>query len=398
MTIAMPPISKNVGNASSRQSSGIKTFLLGCLCGWILRGAWTGPILPSAPSVFMASVSPTGGEVEVPASHVEVPASHVEVPAYHKLAPLEHSAAPIHAKITANGQTLPIDAFNPFHHYEASLSRFQDSPPDFPDLPFLNTWIHYAEAYHNHFSRFRGRDRVIFAEVGVQSGGKIPMLRDYFGPGFIYIGIDINPSTLMFQSADWIHIEIGDSESPQFWETFREKYPIIDIFLDDGGHTMTQQKMTMKEMLAHVQPDGVFACEDLATSWAPVLYGGKQGGSVLDPDFVRSTMQGLIHQSMDWLHAGFLLHTDGIGWGDTTAVPSEGIFSEEWWRVVMEQVKHIHYYNQIVVYEKGITYAPTQVQTVGKKIPDEESGTHEPVDWDPIMKRVQEYTKSHWDW
>ena len=58
---------------------------------------------------------------------------------------------------------------------------------NFTELPLLDTWIHYFEAYHNHWQRYRGKE-VVFMEIGVQSGGKIPMLRDYFGPGLTYGG------------------------------------------------------------------------------------------------------------------------------------------------------------------------------------------------------------------
>ena len=36
----------------------------------------------------------------------------------------------------------------------------------------------------------------------MKSGGKIPLLQNYFRSGLKYVGIDINPSTKMFDSAD----------------------------------------------------------------------------------------------------------------------------------------------------------------------------------------------------
>jgi len=292
-----------------------------------------------------------------------------------------------------------LDAFNPIYQYLKIFDTQKTDPmrADFPELPLWHTWLHYPEAYHNHFSRFRGRKKVIFMEVGVQSGGKIPMLRDYFGPGFEYIGIDINPSTKKFESADWIHIEIGNSGDRNFWkDVIIEKYPIVDIFLDDGGHFMDQQKVAMEMMLPHVQPDGVFMCEDIATSWSRG-FGGIRGGTALNTDFVKTTMQGLVLQSLDWLNSGFVFGAwNGVNW-DSNAVPADG-FGVDWWNVVTSQVKHIHYYNQLVVYEKGLTFAPVDVKTVGTSIPYRNSGTHERVDWDFVMKKVRSFTKSKWDW
>jgi hypothetical protein len=107
-------------------------------------------------------------------------------------------------------------------------------------------------------------------------------------------------------------------------------------------------------------------------------------------------MQGLVYQSIDWLNAGFLFG-NAESWNLTGAAMA-GVFQYDWWKVVMTQVKHIHCYNQMVVYEKGNTYAPLRMQTVGTSIPYGDSGTHEPVDWNPIIKRVQTSTKSQWKW
>ena len=58
------------------------------------------------------------------------------------------------------------------------------------------------------------------------------MLRDHFGPDFTCIGIDINPSTKKFESADWVHIHIGDSADVAFWQGIKAMHPKVDVFLD----------------------------------------------------------------------------------------------------------------------------------------------------------------------
>lgn len=86
----------------------------------------------------------------------------------------------------------PTDTYTYFHNYMSIFGRETKSPVHFTTLPLLHIWPVYFEAYHNHWQRYRGKENVVFMEIGVQSGGKIPMLRDYFGPGLTYIGIDIN--------------------------------------------------------------------------------------------------------------------------------------------------------------------------------------------------------------
>jgi hypothetical protein len=264
------------------------------------------------------------------------------------------------------------DAYNPFmHYYDMFWEKRKPSPVDFEDLPNFHTWIHFLEPYHNHFHRFRGRN-VVFMEIGVQSGGKIPLLRHYFGSGLQYVGIDINPSTKSkFESADWVHIEIGDSANTTFLAEIRKKYPHVDILLDDGGHEMHQQIIAMKELLPHVQPEGVYMCEDLATSWTQ-SFGGIPGAWVNDPQFLLKTMVGFVHQTLDWLQYGWI-RGHPLQYSDRP----DGFFGEEhreFWRIIPNTVKHIHYYNQLVVYEKGLTYKPRHVRTVGTVIPYKDSG------------------------
>ena len=113
-------------------------------------------------------------------------------------------------------------------------------------------------------------------EVGVQSGGSAMMWRSYFGPGLRYYGIDINPQAQQFQS-DWATILIGDQSDPEFWESVKDKIPSdVDFFLDDGGHTMEQQKVTFENTFPLVKLDGVYTCEDLATSYSTQFGIAKQ--------------------------------------------------------------------------------------------------------------------------
>lgn len=93
-----------------------------------------------------------------------------------------------------------------------------------PSSPSFSSWPHYLEAYHNHFHRFRNKN-VTFMEAGVQFGGKIWVLRDYFGPGLTYIGVDSSPTTKLLETADWIHIEIGDMANRDFLRSVKENYP-----------------------------------------------------------------------------------------------------------------------------------------------------------------------------
>jgi hypothetical protein len=290
--------------------------------------------------------------------------------------PFEHNE--LKSYLSIKGQQKLTDAYTYFLNYMNLFAVTQDhSPKDFTTLPLLHIWPIYFEAYHNHWQRYRGKD-VVFMQIGVQSGGKIPLLRDYFGPGLTYIGVDINNSTKKFESADWVHIEIGSSEDIDFLTYLKTKHPKVDLFLDDGGHTMNQQRTALKEMLPHVQPDGVYMCEDLSTSWSGRFQGQPKKDS-RDGQFLEKTMVGLIHRTMDWLQAGWI---PGRVMYENT--PAKDFFGpdERWWLEFHQTVKHIHYYNQLVVYEKGYREPAFDVKTVGNEIPLKNSGVHEKVDWE----------------
>ncbi len=122
-------------------------------------------------------------------------------------------------------------------------------------------WEHYFDIYHRHFGKFRGLPTAIL-EVGVYGGGSLEMWRDYFGPEATLYGMDIQPATANL-NAGGAKILIGDQADRAFWEDFRAKVPILDLVIDDGGHTPEQQMVTMQELLPHLQAGGVYLCEDV---------------------------------------------------------------------------------------------------------------------------------------
>lgn len=136
----------------------------------------------------------------------------------------------------------------------------------------IHKWTHYFDIYDFWFNKYRNREIVIL-EVGVYQGGSLKMWRDYFGKDAKIFGIDINPECKQFEDEN-TEIFIGSQEDRNFWKEIRDRIPKIDILIDDGGHTMQQQKVTFEEMYFHVKDNGLYLCEDLHTSYWPVYGGG----------------------------------------------------------------------------------------------------------------------------
>ena len=153
----------------------------------------------------------------------------------------------------------------------------------------ITKWAHYFEIYHRHFERFRYRKPVIM-EIGVFHGGSLQMWHDYFGPGTRVVGVDIHPACLKFED-EMTTIIIGDQADRNFLAQVRERVPRIDILIDDGGHKMEQQIATFEELYPHIQPEGIYLCEDIHTS---VITGwGATPGSTTFLDYSKALIDKL---------------------------------------------------------------------------------------------------------
>src|SRR6266496_171355 len=147
-----------------------------------------------------------------------------------------------------------------------------DGLPDTPNpiLSYFNAhregpgiwkWLHYFDIYHRYFSRFVGRE-VHVLEVGIYSGGSLPMWREYFGEDCHLYGVDYHEACMAYKD-EGIEVFIGDQADRSFWSRVKDAVPTIDILIDDGGHLPEQQRITLEEMLPHIAPGGVYLCEDI---------------------------------------------------------------------------------------------------------------------------------------
>lgn len=184
----------------------------------------------------------------------------------------------------------------------------------------LHKWHHYFEIYHRHLARFRGQSPVIL-EIGVSQGGSLQMWREYFGAGARIVGIDVDPRCRQFEDESTA-ILIGDQADPAFLADVRRRLPRIDVLIDDGGHAMEPQIITFGELYPHLQPNGVYICEDVHSSYLPAWEGGlRRPGTFIE--FCKALVDGL-HA---WYHlpAGsemdaFSLGTYAIAFYDSVVV------------------------------------------------------------------------------
>jgi SAM-dependent methyltransferase len=127
--------------------------------------------------------------------------------------------------------------------------------------PGIWKWQHYMDVYHRHLAKFVGTP-VHVVEVGVYSGGSLRMWREYFGSLCRLTGVDIQPGCRDYADPATA-IYVGDQGDRAFWRDFRAHVPIVDVLIDDGGHRVEEQMVTVEEILPHLRPGGVYICEDI---------------------------------------------------------------------------------------------------------------------------------------
>ncbi len=224
----------------------------------------------------------------------------------------------------------------------------------------ITKWDSYFEVYDRHFSKYRGKE-VVIVEVGVYHGGSLKMWKNYFGDKAQIIGIDINPECKKFEE-DNIKIYIGSQEDRSFLTQLKQLAPKIDILIDDGGHSMKQQITTFEEMYHHLSKDGVYLCEDVHTSYFEEFGGGYKKQDT----FIEFTKN-----HIDELNAWHSRNKNELDVTEFTG-----------------STKSIHFYDSIVVFEKGEIKRPESLVSGEKsiKLKNEMS----------FMEKVNSYLKRYW--
>lgn len=192
----------------------------------------------------------------------------------------------------------------------------------------LDKWMHYYEAYDRAFSRYRGKP-VTILEIGVRGGGSVQMWKDYFGKNDMDVmvyGIDIDPRCKDHET-DKIKIFIGSQDDRAFLEEVKKNIGKLDIIIDDGGHTMNQQIVSLEALWDCLKEGGTYLCEDTCTSYM-ADFGGAYKGSDTFIEYSKNLI--------DYLHA--------------ENSETDNLQMNHW----SEEIKSISYFNGMVFLEKSV--------------------------------------------
>jgi cephalosporin hydroxylase len=149
----------------------------------------------------------------------------------------------------------------------------------------------YVELYERFMLQWKNDPIKIF-EIGIEKGGSLLMWQDYFPKATIY-GLDIDDKTAMGNAR--VTTIVGDqAKRADLQRAVDISGGDIDILVDDGGHTMEQQQVSLGFLFKYVRPGGYYILEDIHTS-LPALWKGYG----VEPDGKNSTL----HMIQDYVQS-----------------------------------------------------------------------------------------------
>ncbi len=158
----------------------------------------------------------------------------------------------------------------------------------------------YARHYAQHLSPFRGRS-INILEVGVGGyddpnigGASLRMWKEYFPAAEIF-GVDFYDKSGLEEER--IRIFQGDQEDKAFLDRVNAAAGGFDIIIDDGSHVPRHVLATFNHLFPLLRTGGIYAVEDLQTSYWPCLGGSSTDLNAPETSmgYFKSLLDGLNH-------------------------------------------------------------------------------------------------------
>jgi hypothetical protein len=158
---------------------------------------------------------------------------------------------------------------------------------------------HYAGHYQRHFGPLR-RKNLNVLEIGIggytdpKAGGSSLRMWKTFFPNSRIFGIDIHDKS--YHDDHRIKTFRGSQVDEDFLKKVIKEIGTIDIIIDDGSHLNEHIVQTFKILFPLLSPDGIYAVEDLQTSYWEKVVGQSWDGSkdLTAPHTGMNFLKGLI--------------------------------------------------------------------------------------------------------
>ena len=131
----------------------------------------------------------------------------------------------------------------------------------------------YMPIYERHFESMRD-EKIILIEIGVAEGASVRTWADYFSKGKI-IGLEKYGDNVVNFDYDGqgnvLVIECDVSSEREIDRVgIKERFPQVDIIIDDGSHWAYEQLNAFKFLWDNLKPGGWYVIEDLFTLYDPI--------------------------------------------------------------------------------------------------------------------------------
>jgi hypothetical protein len=164
---------------------------------------------------------------------------------------------------------------------------------------------YYAQHYQHHFERFRNK-KINVLEIGIggydspeAGGNSLRMWKAYFSQANIY-GLDIFDKSPHDEPR--IKTIKGSQVDEELLKTIVKDMGGVDIVIDDGSHFSHHVIETFKVLFPLLNDGGIYAVEDLQTSYWENVGGVDWGGSKdlaaehTSMNFLKGLVDGLNHE------------------------------------------------------------------------------------------------------
>ena len=165
--------------------------------------------------------------------------------------------------------------------------------------------------------------------------------KKYFGDQVQIFAVDVNPECAKLKQENTT-IFIGSQSDKIFLQEIVDKLPMLDIIIDDGGHTMIQQKTSFEYLYHKVKDGGIYLVEDTHTSYWHEFHGGYKNSK----SFIEYSKN-----LIDSLYDGHIENKRKIKIDEIT-----------------RNINSIAFYDSIVVFEKKYREKPFHIQKGNKTI------------------------------
>ena len=213
----------------------------------------------------------------------------------------------------------------------------------------FNDDINYTEPYIEYFEKLRDLDIKIL-EIGVATGAGVLTWNEYFKNAQIF-GMD------NWNKHHWKNgaVEKIEKENIKFFKGSQEsrgdlgrltgKFGAFDIIIDDGGHSMSQQQVSLGYLFKFLNPGGIYVIEDLVTSFEGFARNKHKDYGNRTPDDIKLS-------TLDFLKK--------MSEGN----PEKGVFLEdEEFKYLLENIKSCEIFQNIAEY-KHIDFPGSEIEKV----------------------------------